>query len=189
MKMQHLEETINSIKLSGEIDPDYRVPPGITITFDRHSTFAGIVIPNGTKFYNDEYVVKKFVFDPSSGKILLTSIELTAQDGHLFKSQKLRALDLDSPKDSGDGDERLPHSSHPSAGESEPISPLVSTFHNELQCCCMNIKISIRGVINKGKERIIRNKNQLIWGSGKELAAAIWIILFKIEHLTLTSAC
>jgi len=70
---------------AGEIDPDYRVPPGITITFDRHSTFAGIVIPNGTKFYNDEYVVKKFVFDPSSGKILLTSIELTAQDGHLFK--------------------------------------------------------------------------------------------------------
>jgi len=53
----------------------------------------------------------------------------------------------------------------------------------------MNIKISIRGVINKGKERIIKNKNQLIWGSGKELAAAIWIILFKIEHLTLTSAC
>ena len=132
MKMQHLEETINSIKLSGEIDPDYRVPPGITITFDRHSTFAGIVIPNGTKFYNDEYVVKKFVFDPSSGEILLTSIELTAQDGHLFKSQKLRALDLDSPKDSGDGDERLPPSSHRSAGESEPISPLVSTFHNEL---------------------------------------------------------
>lgn len=58
-----------------------------------------------------------------------------------------------------------------------------------IKCCCMNIKISIRGVINKGKERIIRNKNQLIWGSGKELAAAIWIILFKIEHLTLTSAC
>ena len=48
----------------------------------------------------------------------------------------------------------------------------------------MNIKISIRGVINKGKERIIRNKSQLIWGSGKELVAAIWIILFKIERLT-----
>ncbi len=132
MKIQYLEETINSIKLSGEIDPDYRVQPGITITFDHHSTFAGIVIPNGTKFYNDEYVVKRFVFDPSSGKILLTSIELTPRDGHLFESQKPSALDPGSPKDSGDGDERLSPSSHPSADESEPRSPLVSTFHNEL---------------------------------------------------------
>jgi hypothetical protein len=128
MKIQYLEEAINSIKLSGEIDPDYRVQPGITITFDHHSTFAGTVIPNGTKFYNDEYVVKRFVFDPSSGKILLTSIELTAQDGHLFESQKPSALDPGSPKDSGDGEERLP----PSADESEPTSPLVPTFDNEL---------------------------------------------------------
>ena len=34
----------------------------------------------------------------------------------------------------------------------------VTTVIVNYKCCCMNIKISIRGVINKGKERIIRNK-------------------------------
>lgn len=41
-------------------------------------------------------------------------------------------------------------------------------------------KESSRGVVNKGKEGIIKNKNQLICGRGKELAAAIWIILLRM---------
>ena len=44
METKLLSKDGKSIMLSGEIDRDYTVPPGVKITLNKGSTFEGIVI-------------------------------------------------------------------------------------------------------------------------------------------------
>ena len=59
MKSKNLDKAGNKIELGGEIDPNYVIRPGVTITFAEGATFQGERIKLET-FYNNEYVPKKF---------------------------------------------------------------------------------------------------------------------------------
>ena len=76
MKIKPLSKDGKSIMLSGEIDRDYTVPPGVKITLNKGSTFEGIVIDSSKIFWNQgQYVSQQFKLN-SSGKIELIPIPL-----------------------------------------------------------------------------------------------------------------
>ena len=76
MKIKPLSKDGKSIMLSGEIDRDYTVPPGVKITLNKGSTFEGIVIDSSKTFWNQgQYVSQQFKLN-SSGKIELIPIPL-----------------------------------------------------------------------------------------------------------------
>ena len=60
MKSRYLDETRNKIELSGEINENFVINNGVTITFAEGSTFKGITIKAGTEFYNNSYIPQMF---------------------------------------------------------------------------------------------------------------------------------
>ncbi len=97
MKTKSLNKTGKFIMLSGEIDKNYTVPPGVKITFGEGSTFEGIEVANGTTFCNNESVVKHFSVN-QLGKIELTPVsDLPGEDQSIEIEPSKKSLALIIP--------------------------------------------------------------------------------------------
>ena len=81
MKSKHLNKAGNFIMLSGEIDKNFTIAPGVKVTFGEGSTFEGIEVAKGTTFCNNEYIVKRFALN-LLGRIELTPISKLSDQDH-----------------------------------------------------------------------------------------------------------
>ena len=154
MKSKSLNKAGNFIMLSGKIDKDYTVPPGVKITFAEGSTFEGTILNGGITFRNTTNVVKKFVLN-TTGQIQLdlVSTELVNEE----RPEKLSALKIplysqssalgdDSASELGlpkeiftcprplapTVEKELWSSSPPDSPVSVTLTPPTPTFHGEL---------------------------------------------------------
>jgi hypothetical protein len=158
MKSKSLNKAGNFIMLSGKIDKDYTVPPGVKITFAEGSTFEGTILNGGITFRNTTNVVKKFVLN-TTGQIQLdlVSTELVNEE----RPEKLSALKIPLySQSSALGDDSASELGLPkeiftcprplaptvekelwkdialsdieSPQPSEPASPITPTFHRQL---------------------------------------------------------
>ena len=92
MKIKPLTKDGKSIMLSGKIDKDYIVLPGVKITFAKGSTYEGVDISKGKVLWNfNQYVSQQFILH-SSGQIQLIPVPIEAW-GEEERSKSLSTSD------------------------------------------------------------------------------------------------
>jgi hypothetical protein len=76
MKKRNLDGTVgNKIELSGVIDTNYVISPGVEVTFAEGSVFQGKLIHRTQVLYNNEYIPKQFHMSISGNSLSLVISE------------------------------------------------------------------------------------------------------------------
>ena len=94
MKKRNLDGTIgNKIEISGDIERDFIIRVGVTVTFAEGVTFKGQSIKMGQSLYNDDYIPKQFSISASGTLSLISAEEIFTEvrAEELFKKVRAEA--------------------------------------------------------------------------------------------------
>ena len=136
METKLLSKDGKSIMLSGTIDGDYIVPPGVKITFAKGSTYEGVDISKGKVLWNfNQYVSQQFILN-SSGQIQLIPVPIEAW-GEEERSKSVSPSDNSYESD----DDSLPPADQPAPDVDQHTDLELSGNVQELSyggCCIIS---------------------------------------------------